>query len=51
MELQEVFFYGGIVAMATAVLCGIVAFMFFRLRAAKLKRLLDAEYGEQEKKV
>lgn len=50
MELRELLFYGGIAAMATAVLCGIAAFVFFRLRAAKLKQLLDAEYGEQEKK-
>ena len=51
MELQELLFYGGIAAMAAAVVCGIVAFVIFRLRAARLKRMLDVEYGEQDRKV
>lgn len=48
MELQELLFYGGIAAMAAAVLVSIIAFVGFRLRAANLKRQLDEEYGEQE---
>lgn len=48
--MEELLFYGGIAAMAGAVLSGVVAVVIFKLRAAKLKRLLDMEYGEQDKK-
>lgn len=48
--MEELLFYGGIAAMAAAVLGGVIALVIFRLRAARLKRLLDMEYGEQEKK-
>lgn len=50
MEVQELLFYGGIAVMATAVLFGAAAFVFFRLRAARLKRQLDREYGVREKR-
>lgn len=50
MELRGLLLYGGIAAMAAAVLFGIAAFVIFRLRAARLKRQLDMEYGEKEKK-
>lgn len=46
MELSELLFYGGIAAMAISVLLGITAFVVFKVRASRLKRLLDAEYGD-----
>lgn len=49
MGLYGFLFYGGITAMALAVLSGIAAFAAFKIRASKLKRQLDAEYGAQTK--
>lgn len=46
MELRELLFYGGVAAMAAAMLVSVIAFVGFRLRAASLKRQLDEEYGE-----
>lgn len=50
MEVRELLFYGGIAVAAAATLFNIAAFVIFKLRAARLKRLLDMEYGEQKKK-
>ena len=47
---MELLFYGGITAMAAAVIFGIVAFVIFRLRGTRLRHLLDMEYGTWDEK-
>lgn len=48
MELGNLLFYGGVALMAVAVVMGLVTFAVYRLCAAKLKRALEAEYGEKK---
>lgn len=50
MELGNLLFYGGAALMAAAAVLGLAAFILYRLRAAKLKRALESEYGPQEKR-
>ncbi|MDE7244045.1 MAG: hypothetical protein K2O18_08730 [Oscillospiraceae bacterium] len=47
---MELLFYGGIAAMAAAVIFGIVAFVTFRLRRTRLRHLLEMEYGAWDEK-
>lgn len=44
---MELLFYGGCAAMGAAALAGVAALVAFRLRAAKLKRTFEEEYGPQ----
>lgn len=45
---DEILFYGGIVAIASAVALTILHFPISQIRKVKLNVKLDAEYGEKE---
>lgn len=44
----EKLFYGGIAMMVAATLCFMIFLVIYYLRGAKLRRLLDEEYGDPQ---
>lgn len=49
MEMGNLLFYGGAALMAVSAVLGFVTFAVYKLRAAKLKRVLEAEYGAKKR--
>lgn len=49
MDLGNLLFYGGAALMAASAVLGFVTFAVYKLRAAKLKRVLEAEYGAKKR--
>lgn len=50
MSFSEMLFYGGITAVAVSLGLAVVAIVIYKIRASRLKRLLDSEYGRQSVK-
>ncbi len=49
MEQGQFLFYGGVGLMAGAVLLGLAALVWFRLRGRRLRNRLNELYGEEDR--